>query len=220
MSCGGGFFDDALVEFEVAVLDHSGFAEGDRDQGGQDCGENEADQDETDPVSGSDGGFGSCCDVIDPAGVNADLSDQSAGAHAGCNGCAVHLHFEKAGGDGTGDGGGDDRGEPDHGIADDVAHLQHGGADALGDKAAPFVFLKGHECKADHLCTASRDGGAAGKSGQAEGRADGCGGDGQGQSDSDNDGDQDTHEEGLLVGRPHDDGSDTESRFADGGSDQ
>ena len=208
------------VEFHVAVFDEACLAEGDGDDGCQDCGKDEADQEKTDPVACGDGCLGAFRDVIDPACVDADLADQSAGTHAGGNGGAVHLHFENAGGDGTGDRRGDDRGEPDHRVADNVAHLQHGGADTLGDKPAPFILLKGHEGKADHLCAATCDSGASGKPCKGQSSADGCGRNGQSESDSDDDRDKDAHDEGLLIGRPHDEGTDAGSSCADGRSDQ
>ena len=49
----------------------------------EDCRQDERNQDESGPVEGCDGFSGACFDLCDPAGVNADLADESAGAHAG-----------------------------------------------------------------------------------------------------------------------------------------
>lgn len=96
-------------------------------------------------------------------------------------------------------------GDPDAGVLDDIAHLEHGSAQALADDAAPTVFPEGHDGEAHHLCAAACHSSAAGQTGQTQCRADGCGGDGQGQSDAHDDGDQDTHQERLQLGGPHDD---------------
>ena len=66
---------------------------------------------------------------IDPPGVYADLAHEAAGAHARGHapGGIVHLQVEQAGGHGACDGGGEDGGQPDFGVLDNVGHLKHGG---------------------------------------------------------------------------------------------
>ena len=102
------------------------------------------------PIKGGNGLTG-----LDPAGVDADLAHQAAGAHAGGDGCAVHLHVEDAGGQRAGDGAGQSGCDPDAGVLHDVAHLEHTGAEALTDEAADTVFLIAHDGEADHLGAAA-----------------------------------------------------------------
>ena len=49
-------------------------------------------------------GFGAGGDVIEPTGIHTDLTDQTAGSHAGGNGRTVHLQLENAGGERACDG--------------------------------------------------------------------------------------------------------------------
>ena len=81
---------------------------------------------------------------------------EAAGAHAGGDRRAVHLQVEHARRNGPGDGGGQRRRNPDAGVFDDVAHLQHRRAQPLGDEAAPAVLPEGHDGEADHLRAAAR----------------------------------------------------------------
>ena len=92
-------------------------------------------------------------------GNDADGADQTAGAHTG--GYTVAMELEDHGGDGACDGGGQGGGHPNHGPAADVAHLEHGGAQSLGDQTAPLVFPEAGDRKAYHLGTAARYGGTA-----------------------------------------------------------
>ena len=69
------------------------------------------------------------------------------------------MQLEQTRGDGAGNGGGQRRGDPDADIADDVAHLQHTGADALGHQTAPAVLPKAHDGESYHLGAAARLGG-------------------------------------------------------------
>ena len=54
-------------------------------------------------------------DVVDPAGVDAELADKAAGAHAGGDGRTVHLQAENAGRHRAGDGRRQSRRDPDAG---------------------------------------------------------------------------------------------------------
>ena len=128
--------------------------------------------------------------------------------------------MEQAGRDRAGDSGGQDGRDPDKGIFDNIAHLQHRCADTLGDDTAPFVLFKGHHGKADHLGAAAGNSSSACQSGESQGRADRGGGNRQGQRYADDDRNDDPHKEGLKVSCPHDNGADTGSRFSDGGRDQ
>ena len=125
--------------------------------------------------------------------------------------------MEKAGGDGAGHGGGQNGGQPDAGIADDIAHLEHGGAQSLTHQAAPAVFPKGEDRKAHHLGAAPRHGGAPRQAGEAQGVADGGGGDGQGKKNAHQHRYDDPHQERLQLGGPHDDRAHAGGRLADGG---
>lgn len=86
-------------------------------------------------------------------------------------------------------------GDPDPGIADDVAHLQHTGADALRYQTAPAIFTEAHDGEAHHLSAAACHGGTAGKTRQTQRRADGGGGDGQRQCHAHHHGHQDAHQQ-------------------------
>ncbi len=86
---------------------------------------------------------------------------------------------------------------PGAGVAQDVGHLQHAGANALADQTAHAVFLKAHHGKADHLGAAARNGSAARQTGQVERRADGCAGNGQSQRNANQHRNQNAHQQGL-----------------------
>ena len=107
------------------------------------------------------------------------------------------MQLEQTRGDGADNGGGQRRGDPDADIADDVAHLQHTGADALGHQTAPAVLPEAHDGESYHLGAAARYGSAARQTRQSQTGADGGGGDGQRQRHADDDGHQNAHEEGL-----------------------
>ena len=128
--------------------------------------------------------------------------------------------MEQAGGQRAGDGTGQRGGDPDPRVLDDVAHLQHAGAQALAYQAAHTVLAVAHHGKAHHLGAAARHGGTSGQTRQAQGRADGGGGDGQGQRHAHDDRDEDAHDERSLLGGPHDEGAHLAGRRADGGGDQ
>ena len=217
------FFES--IEREVAFPDPSDLAGELAEEPADDRGQDDGDQQQADPVHRAglhgDGavrerGFAR----RDPAGPDADRAAETAGAHAGVDGSAVHLQLEDAGGDRAGDGGGHDGRNPDLRIADDVAHLEHGGAEALADKAAPAVFLEAHEGEADHIGAAARDGGAAGEAREAQRRADGGRGDRQRERDADDDGHENAHDERALLRGPHDDLADPGGRLADGRGDE
>ena len=144
-----------LVQFQIVIPNPADPAQEiayqKRDSGRQ----YEADQDKADPVKGSDGGLTAGSDIVHPASVNADLSYQAAGAHTGGNRGAVHLQLEEAGGDRACDAGGNNGWNPDTGIFDNITHLQHGGAKALGDQSAPFILPETHHRKAYHICAAA-----------------------------------------------------------------
>ena len=105
--------------------------------------------------------------------------------------------MEHAGGQRAGDGRGRRGGDPDPGVADDVAHLEHGGAQPLTDQTAPAVLPEGQHGEAHHLGAAARHRRAARKAGEPDGGADGRGGDGQRQRHADDHAHQNAHPEGL-----------------------
>ena len=82
------------------------------------------------------------------------------------------------------------------------------------------VFLIAHDGEADHLGAAARHSGTAGKAGQAQRGADGGRGDGQSQCDAHDDRDEDAHQEGSLLGGPHDEGAHLTCGGTDGGGDE
>ena len=150
---------------QVALFDPADpsqkLAENHRQHGGQD----EADQNQSGPVEGR-GADGRRplrqCPLAggQPARPYPDLPAQAAGAHAGVDGIAVHLQPEQTGGDGPGDRRGQGGRNPDAGVLYNIAHLEHGGAQALGDQPAPAVLPEGHDREAHHLGAAARHGGS------------------------------------------------------------
>jgi len=111
------------LQLQIVLLDPAALAQWQGDEPGKDGGEDEGDQDKTQPVHTGNGGLGAGGDVADPAGIDADLSHQTAGAHAAGYGGTVHLQAEHAGGDRVGDG--RRHTEPHHGraqAADGIAH--------------------------------------------------------------------------------------------------
>ena len=105
--------------------------------------------------------------------------------------------MEQAGGQRAGDGTGQRGGDPDAGVLDDVAHLQHTGAQTLTDKAAHTVLPVAHHGKAHHLGAAARHRRPAGKAGELEHRADGRRRDGQRQGNAHQHRHRNAHPEGL-----------------------
>ena len=128
--------------------------------------------------------------------------------------------MEQAGGQRAGDGRGQRGGDPDAGVLDDVAHLEHTGAQTLTDQTAHAVFLIAHDGEADHLGAAARHRRAARKAGQAQCRADGRRRDGQGQRHAHDDRYEDAHDQRGLFGSPHDQGAHLTCRRTDGGRDE
>ena len=128
--------------------------------------------------------------------------------------------MEHAGSQRAGDGTGQRGCDPDTGVLDDVAHLQHAGAKALTDQTAHAVLLVAHHGKADHLGAAACHGGTAGKAGQTQRGADGGRGNGQGQRHAHNDGYQNAHDQRSLFGGPHDQGAHLTCGSANGCGDQ
>ena len=189
----------SLVQLQIALFDPAQLALDLAEENAQDCGQNKADEGHGSPVHGGDSSLGAGGDIVHPAGVHADLAHQTAGAHAGGNGGTVHLKVEQAGGQRAGDGRGQRGGDPDAGVLDDIAHLEHTGAQTLADQAAHTVLLIAHHGKADHLGAAARHGGTAGQTGQTQCRTDGGGGDGQRQRHAHGDGYHNAHEKGLKV---------------------
>ena len=210
----------SLVQLHVAVFDPAPLAQGDREQPRQHRRQHERHKHKTQPVHAGAGRLRPGGDVIDPAGVDAELADKAAGAHAGGDGRTVHLQTENARRHRAGDGRRQSRRDPDADVADDVAHLEPARADALRDKAAPAVLAEAHHREADHLRAAARDGRAAGKSRQPQRRADRCRGDRERQRDADEDRDDDAHEERLQLRGPHDGLSHGARRRADGRRDE
>ena len=212
----------SLLELHVSVLDPACLAKRHCDQGSEHGGKYEGDQDQADPVHCRDGSLCPGRDVRDPTRVHTDLADKTAGSHSGSHraGGIVHLKAEDTSRDRACDRGYCDRRDPDPGVLDDIAHLQHGSSDSLGDQAAPLILLKGHDGETDHLRAASCHRGSSGKAGQSQRRADRGGRDGKRKSDADHDGNNDSHQERLQVGRPHDDRTDARCGSSDRGSDQ
>ena len=70
------------VELEVVFLDPAYLSENEAESPGEDSGENEADEDKSYPIEGSDACLCAVCNGIDPTGVNTYLTDKSACAHA------------------------------------------------------------------------------------------------------------------------------------------
>ena len=128
--------------------------------------------------------------------------------------------MERAGSQRAGDGTGQRGGDPDAGVLDDVAHLQHTGAQPLTDKAAYAVLLIAHHGKAHHLGAAARHASAAGKAGQTQCCTDGGRGDGQGQCHAHDDRHQNAHDQRSLLGGPHDQSAHLTCSCADGGGDE
>ena len=130
------------------------------------------------------------------SGDDTDGADQPAGAHAGGN--AVAFELEQQGGKRTANGGGQGGRDPDLRLAADVAHLQHGGAESLGDQASPTVGTEGHDGKADHLSAATDRRSTAGQTANADHSAYRRAGNGERQDHADDDGNDDAHPEGGV----------------------
>ena len=80
------------------------------------AGENEANQDKPNPVHRQNRGFRAGGNVVQPAGVNANLPDQTASAHAAGNRRAVHFEVEQARRNRAGDSGSKRRGNQVRGL--------------------------------------------------------------------------------------------------------
>ena len=150
---------------------------------------------------------------------DADGADQTAGAHAAGNGNAV-FQAEDAGSNRTGNSGGQGGRQPDAGIFDDITHLQHGCAKSLRHQAAPAVFGKAHDGKADHLGAAARRGGAACQTGEGKGKADSSGADGQGEDDTDQHRNDNAHEKRAKLSCPNNELTEAVHQEADAGTDK
>ncbi len=83
------------------------------------------------------------------------------------------------------------------GVAQDVGHLQHAGAQTLADETADAVLLIAHDRKAHHLGAAARHGGTAGQTRQAQRCADGRTGDGKRQRHADQHRNHNAHQSGC-----------------------
>ena len=94
--------------------------------------------------------------------------------------------------------------------------MQHAGAHALSNQAAPAVFPETHHSKAHHLGAASGHSSAAGQSGQSQGSTDGSGGNRQGQGNANDHRHQNAHEEGLQHRGPLDEVTHRRSSSTDG----
>ena len=199
------YFTESLGEGQITLPDPAGLPQDLAEDPGQNGRQDKADQDQAQPVKagGDDGGCPSGEGLLtggEPAGPHADLSAQAAGAHSGVDGAPfisspntqVAMGPEMAEASVGRD--------PDPGIFHNVGHLEHGGAQALGDQTAPAVFLEGHNGEAHHLGAAMHHGGSARQSGQAQHGADGGRGDGKGEGDAHQDGYGDPHPEGLELG--------------------
>ena len=193
-----------LLQLQVAVLDPAPLAQEEGEQQRQHGGENEANQDKPNPVHRQNRGFRAGGNVVQPAGVNANLPDQTASAHAAGNRRAVHFEVEQARRNRAGDSGSKRRGNPSARIADDVGHLQHRRAQPLTDQAAHAVLAEGHDREADHLRAAARNRRAARKPCQRERRANRRAGNRQRQRHADDDGNQNAHQQRLEVRCPLD----------------
>ena len=73
----------AGLDFQIAVLDPAELAYARVEDQREDRRQDEGNQDEAGPVECRDGFSGARFDFSYPAGVNADLSDETACAHAG-----------------------------------------------------------------------------------------------------------------------------------------
>ena len=98
--------------------------------------------------------------------------------------------------------------------------MQHRGAQPLRDDAAPAVFLKRNDSKADHVRAAAGERRAAGEPRKAQRRADGRRGYRQRQRDADDDRNEHAHDKRLLSCRPFYERSDRHRALADGSCDE
>lgn len=64
---------------------------------GQDCRQDEANQNQTKPIHRGNACFCAGGDIVNPTGIDTNLSDQTAGTHAGGHGIPIHLHAENTG---------------------------------------------------------------------------------------------------------------------------
>ena len=209
------------LQLEVALADPADLPEEQAEQPRQHRRKDEADERKADPVhcSRSHGGRAVGDGLLtraEPAGDDTDLTAQTAGAHAGVDGRAVHLKPEHARCERAGDRRAQDRRQPDARVADDVAHLEHRGAQTLRHKAAPAVFAEGQDGKADHVRAAARDGCAACQTRETEHLTDRRRRDRQRQRNADQNRDRNAHPERLKRHRGLDQLAERACRRADG----
>lgn len=90
----------------------------------------------------------------------------------------------------------------------------------LRHQAAPAVFGKAHDGKADHLGAAARCGGAACQTGEGKGKADSSGADGQGEDDTDQHRNDNAHEKRAKLSCPNNELTEAVHQEADAGTDK
>ena len=88
-----------LVQLQVAFFDPAELSFDLTENAGEHSRQYKADQDQAEDIEAGDRGLCSCGNIIDPAGIYADLTPETSGAHSGGHSRAVHLHFENAGRD-------------------------------------------------------------------------------------------------------------------------
>ena len=208
MDRGGSTGVGASGKLHVTVADPADFFEDDIKQKGKDRGQDDRDKDKAEPVKGGRcNGRGSVgyrrLRRLEPAGYHADRTTHAAGSHTGIDRYSVHLELEQAGRDGAGYRRGKGRRDPYLGVFQNIAHLKHGGPDALGHDAAPAVILKRDRREAHHLGAAAGYRGSAGKTGKPKHRAYRGGGDRKRERDADDNRHDDAHKEGLKICRFH-----------------
>lgn len=74
---------DMSLQLQIAILDPAELANAGVEDQCENCRQNEGNQDESGPVERRDGFSGSRFDFRYPAGVDADLTDETAGTHTG-----------------------------------------------------------------------------------------------------------------------------------------
>lgn len=120
------------VQFHIAFMDPAGLSAERSEEKCQDGWKDEADQKNSGPHQRIPALFHGC--------IDADGAHQSASAHTGA--CGDIFQPEQECGNGACHHGGQCGRNPDTGITDNIAHLQHRGSQSLGQQSAPAIFTE------------------------------------------------------------------------------
>lgn len=87
----------ASVQLQIAFFDPADLTEDMSEDQGQNSRQDEADHNQSEPVETCNRCLCPGRNVIDPPGKDANLSNQTAGAHTAGNSCSIHAQMEHTG---------------------------------------------------------------------------------------------------------------------------